>query len=375
MKKKIFALILSLAIMLLVAACGQKGGTTTNGNTPSPSASATATTGNTSGTETVTKGDYVVSDYITLGQYKGVKVTVEKLEVTEEDIEAAIQSDLYAKSSEVDVTDRPVQNGDIVNIDFQGLKDGVAFEGGTAEGYILEIGSGYFIEGFEEALIGHNVGEKVAIDLTFPENYHSADLAGQAVVFNVTINAIKVTVIPELNDDFVKNNTQYSSVEAYKAGLNEQLIAQNEQEILEQKQADVIAVIIQNAEIKSLPQTLVDYYVDDFNTYYIQVAWTNGMDLDTFISYNGMTKDDFDSQAMNYAEAMATQELAIKAIIEAEKMTLTDEEFNTGVDEIVTMYQYGSREALLKAVDESLIRESLLMEKAVNFVTEQAVEE
>jgi trigger factor len=184
-----------------------------------------------------------------------------------------------------------------------------------------------------------------------------------------------VTVIPELNDDFVKNNTQYSSVEAYKAGLNEQLIAQNEQEILEQKQADVIAVIIQNAEIKSLPQTLVDYYVDDFNTYYIQVAWTNGMDLDTFISYNGMTKDDFDSQAMNYAEAMATQELAIKAIIEAEKMTLTDEEFNTGVDEIVTMYQYGSREALLKAVDESLIRESLLMEKAVNFVTEQAVEE
>jgi trigger factor len=150
MKKKIFALILSLAIMLLVAACGQKGGTTTNGNTPSPSASATATTGNTSGTETVTKGDYVVSDYITLGQYKGVKVTVEKLEVTEEDIEAAIQSDLYAKSSEVDVTDRPVQNGDIVNIDFQGLKDGVAFEGGTAEGYILEIGSGYFIEGFEK---------------------------------------------------------------------------------------------------------------------------------------------------------------------------------------------------------------------------------
>lgn len=373
MNKKILAIILSLAMMLLVAACGQNGNTTTNGNTVSPSATATA--GNTSGSGAdVSKGDYVVTDYIKLGQYKGVKVTVEKLEVTEEDIEAAIQSDLYAKSSEVDVTDRAVQNGDTVNIDFQGMKDGVAFEGGTAEGYILEIGSGYFIPGFEEALIGHSIGEKVAIDLTFPADYQNADLAGQPVLFNVTINAIRTTVVPELNEDFVKNNTAYTSIEAYKASLNEQLTAQYQQEMIDQKQTDVLQAIIENAEIKSLPQSLLDYYFDDYSSCYSQIALTNGMDLETFVNASGATMDDFNSQAMLYAEALATQELTIKAIIDAEKMTLTDEEYNTGIDEIVSMYQYGSREELLKVVDKSLIIESLLMQKAIDFVTDQAVE-
>jgi trigger factor len=373
MNKKILAIILSLAMMLLVAACGQNGNTTTNGNTVSPSATATA--GNTSGSGAdVSKGGYVVTDYIKLGQYKGVKVTVEKLEVTEEDIEAAIQSDLYAKSSEVDVTDRAVQNGDTVNIDFQGMKDGVAFEGGTAEGYILEIGSGYFIPGFEEALIGHSIGEKVAIDLTFPADYQNADLAGQPVLFNVTINAIRTTVVPELNEDFVKNNTAYTSIEAYKASLNEQLTAQYQQEMIDQKQTDVLQAIIENAEIKSLPQSLLDYYFDDYSSCYSQIALTNGMDLETFVNASGATMDDFNSQAMLYAEALATQELTIKAIIDAEKMTLTDEEYNTGIDEIVSMYQYGSREELLKVVDKSLIIESLLMQKAIDFVTDQAVE-
>ena len=370
MKKKIFILVMSICIVLLAGGCGSKG---VAGNTNSPTPTATSGT-NTGNAQTVTKGDYVVDDYIKLGQYKGIKVTVTKLEVTDDAVNAAIQDDLKAKATQKDIIGRPVQNGDTVNIDYEGLKDGVAFSGGTAKGSDLTIGSGTFIPGIEEGLIGHNIGEKVALNITFPADYSTTDLAGKAVVFNVTINSIKESVLPELTEDYVKNNSDYASIDAYKEGTRAKLQVQNEETMKNQKTNDVFTAIAGNSKISSLPQTLLDYYKNDLKNYYTQYAQANGMDFASFLGASSMTQADFDSQAQQYAESMATQELVIKAIIEAEKMTLTDDEYNAGVDKIVSDYGYPSKDDLLKSIDESQIRENLLMQKAMDFVTAQAVE-
>lgn len=354
---------MSLCLILLASGCGNK----TNSSSPSPSPSPT-------GSPQATKGTFAVNEYITLGQYKGVKVTVTKLEVTDEDVDSAIQDDLSANATQKDVTGRAIQNGDTVNIDFEGLKDGVAFEGGTSKGYELEIGSGSFIPGFEEGLVGHSVGEKVALNLTFPEDYQSTDLAGKAVVFNVTINSAKESVVPELTEDYVKSKTSFTSVAAYKDSIRKDLEAQNEETMKSQKTNDVFTAIVDSSKISSLPKTLLDYYSNYLKDYYTQYAVANGTDLAGFLAAQNMTEDDFNTETQQYAERMATQELVITAIVEAEKITLSDDEYNTGIDKLVSDYGYASKDDLLKTVDQAQIKETLLWQKAMDFVTAQAVE-
>jgi trigger factor len=237
MKKRVMLLVVSLSIVMLAGGCGSKNDisnyqntnntdnagsadqTTDGTSTDGTSTDGTSTDGTDASVTVPEKADYKVDDYIKLGQYKGVKVTVDQLTVTDDNVNTAIQDDLKANATTEEVTDRKdVQNGDIVNIDYEGLKDGKAFDGGTSTGYDLTIGSGKFIPGFEDKLIGAKVGEKVSIDLTFPADYQQADLAGQAVVFNVTVNSIKKQVIPELTEEYVKSKTSYDTIDAYKEG-------------------------------------------------------------------------------------------------------------------------------------------------------------
>lgn len=377
MKKRLF-LAISLCVLILAGGCGKKSvseelDSAATDTTETETADDAATEEETA-EEAPVKEDYNVNDYIKLGEYKGVEVTVEKLEVSEEEVDAQIKSELESNATQEEVTGRAVEIGDIVNIDYEGLKDGVAFEGGTAQGFDLTIGSGSFIEGFEDGLVGKNKGEKVALDITFPEEYQSEELAGQAVVFNVTINSIKKSVVPELTEDYVKENTDYESIDAYKKGVRTILEEDNKETMKSNKIGSVLTAIVDNSEISSFPETLIEFYSYQMKSYYTQYASMYGMEFADFLTSSGYTEESFASELKAYAEQRASQELVLNAIVEAEKMELSDAEYKEGIAGYVEEYGYASEEEFLKTATEEQVKESLLWDKALNFVTEQAVE-
>lgn len=384
MKKKVLFLVISLCMMMLAWGCGKKNvaseldKVTKDNNVNAAVTEAPAATGAATEQTAVkapVREKYEVSDYITLGEYKGVKATYDKLEVTDADVDDAIQGELSANATQEEVKDRAVQNGDIVNIDYEGLKDGVAFNGGTAKAQDLEIGSNSFITGFEEGLVGHKIGEKVKLDLTFPEDYQSAELAGKAVVFNVTINSIKVSVLPELNDEYVKANTDYKTVAEYKEGTRKDLAASNEETMKNDKISSIIGTVVANSKISSYPQTLVDYYGYEMESYYSQYAQMYGMELSAFLEANGMTQASYDENKKSYAEGRAAQELVLNSIIKAENITLSDAEYTKGLAEYMEKYNITTEDEFYqKYGTKEQVSESLLWEKAVNYLVDQSVE-
>ncbi len=379
MKKKLF-LVMCLSIMLLAWGCGKKSVTddinsATGTATPAPTSAPGATEApEQAAVEAPVKEAYEVSDYITLGEYKGLPLTYTKLEVKDTDIDAAIQSDLEANATEEEVKDRGVQKGDTVNIDYEGLKDGVAFEGGTAQGYDLEIGSGKFIPGFEDGLIGAKTGDEVTLNLTFPADYSTAELAGQAVVFNVKVNSIKTSIVPELTEDYVKSNTDYDSIDAYKEGTRANLVKDNEETMKNEKIKNLITAIVDGSKISSYPQTLIDYYAYEMESYYSQFAAMYGFQLADFLAANNMTEESFAKEKQSYAEDRAAQELALNAIIKAENMQISDDEYKAGVAKYIEQYGYASEEEFFQSATEDQVRESLIWEKAVDFILSQAKE-
>ncbi len=352
MKKNLRLAAMMLGMTILVAGCGN-----------SKSADNTESTGT-----TVT--DY--SEYVTLGEYKGIEVSLDSApistEVTQEDIDAEIQSILQGYASNVEITDRDViENGDIANIDYKGTKDGVAFEGGTAEGYDLEIGSGTFIEGFEEGLIGVKVGETVNLDLTFPEEYPAEDLAGQAVVFEVTVNSISESVVPELTEEFVTTNTDYDSIEAFETGISETLQKNKESMIKSQKQAAVWNTVRESATINDYPEELVNKYIEQVNTYYSGYAQQYEMELDEFMTtYFGSTVEE-------YAKSVAEEEMIFNCIAAKENINVTDEDVNAAAEELAPSYGYENAEAFLEAYTVEEIRSNLIYEKVMEFLVENSV--
>lgn len=388
MKKRVLFLVMSMCILMLAAGCAKKGVTEDLGTTDSTTAEDTSATTDTTeptgaadatgATDTASEElpkveDYVASDYITLGQYKGVEVTVTQLEVTDADIEAKIQEDLKANATQEEVTGRAVQNGDIVNIDYEGLKDGVAFDGGTAAGTDLEIGSNSFIEGFESGLIGAKIGDKVALNLTFPENYGSAELAGQAVVFNVTINAIKQSVIPELNDAYVAENTDYDTVDAYKEGIRTELESGNQDTMDNEKAANVMQSILSSSTIKEIPQTLTDYYDAQIKASFEQEAAYYGMDIETYVTSNNMTMDNYNTYITNMVQMYSQRDLIINAVAQAEKLEATDDEMTKAVADYMSYYGVDTEDALYAIVAKDEIADSVVMQKAYDFIIDSAV--
>ncbi len=387
MKKKVLLLIIGLSMLMFAWGCGKKDvaseldkATTDSAN---DAAKVTEAAENTTGDseqpaqaiQAPVREAYEVNDYITLGQYKGVKATYDKLEVTDEDVDQAIQDELAANATEEEVKDRAVQKDDIVNIDYEGLKDGVAFDGGTAQGYDLEIGSGKFITGFEDGLIDHKIGDKVKLDLTFPKEYPSEDLAGKAVVFNVTINSIKVKKIPELNDEYVKSNTDYDTVAAYREGTRAELVAANEETMENNKINSIISSIVNDSKISSYPQTLIDYYGYELESYYTQYAQMYGMDLAAFIEANGMTQASYDEQKKTFAQSRAAQELVLNSVIKAENITLTDDEYAEGIAEYMDKYDVKTEDEFYQNYGtKEQVKESLLWEKTVDYLVTQAIE-
>lgn len=318
---------------------------------------------------------YEALDYVTLGVYKGLEVTVDPVaEVTEEEIDTTIEGSVTSNDLYEEVTEGTVADGDLVNIDYEGKLDGEAFDGGTAQGQDLLIGSGSFIDGFEEGLIGVEVGETVDLELTFPENYQSEELAGQDTVFTVTVNSIKV--IPEMDDELANtlSGGEYTTMDAYREYIRETLQEDHAQTQETDILVDLMTQLYNTCTIEEYPQELVDYSMASMKNSYSEMAAMYGMELDDLLSsFYGITEEEFDQQMEEYIKQSLQQEMILKAIAEEEDMTISDEEYTQGCENYRQAQGYDTVEDLVADYGEEVIRTSLLIDKAMDFVRENAV--
>lgn len=312
-------------------------------------------TGNTDGKKVSNVRTYDVEKYVTLGAYDGMDVTVEgKFDVTDEDVENYIDNMLAYYPTYEDTDKQTVENGDCVNIDYEGKKDGVAFDGGTAQDYVLEIGSHTFIDGFEEGLIGANVGDTVDLDLTFPENYQSEELAGAAVVFTVKVNKIVKkldTSYEELTDDFVADNLNYDTVDDLYNETKSYLEKSNEENRTVAERTAVLDKLIENSKI-AIPDGLLDQKVDQYIQQFTAQNCTDDNTLSDYLSANyNMTEDDFKSTITNEMESNLDDELVLEALVKAEGETLDEKGFADYIASAMQSGSYQTEDELYAAYD------------------------
>ena len=373
MKKKIAKVLVAGLIGLQLIGCSNQNTANTEENKE--------TTETAENTEAASVSIYFneinADEYVTLGDYKGLEVVSNVVTITDADVDAYIEYMLSMSGGALEeVTDRDVvENGDVANIDYIGKKDGVAFDGGTAEGYDLGIGTGTFIPGFEEGLVGVKKGETVDLNLTFPENYSAADLAGAEVVFTVTVNGIYKEVTPEFTDEYVAELgiENISTVEEYRAYMKGMMQESEDEYALQDIQTQLLTMATENAAVSAAPQELIDrFYNININNMNYQ-AMMYGMDLESFVNaYYGMDNETFEAETVAAAEISAKQALVCLKIAAEENISVSDEEIEAKAEERYAEYGYASAEAFKDAVDLEEYRDSLLLNKVVDFLVENA---
>lgn len=313
--------------------------------------------------------EYKALDYVTLGQYKALEVTVCSLDVTEDEIQQQFYDDCSSHDKLLQVTEGEVAEGDVVNIDYVGSIDGVEFDGGTDKGVDLTIGSGTFIPGFEDGLIGAAIGKEININVTFPENYGKTDVAGKDAVFAVTVNFVKKA--PEMTDDIVAEISDHKTVDEYRKGVEEQLKADKEAQQNSDKINGILNQIYSASTINGYPEEVVNYRTAQMKAYYTQVAEQSDMTLADFLSNQlQMTEEQFDQQCPAVIKQSMIQELLLKAVAESENMEISDEEYEAGIEKYIKSTGAESKETLLSQYTEAEIRRSLIMDKALDFLKE-----
>ena len=321
--------------------------------------------------ELAERPDYKALDYVELGEYKGLTVEVEPTAVSDDEVLKQIRANAGSDILE-EVTEGTVEEGDTANIDYEGKLDGEAFEGGTAKDTDLEIGSGTFIPGFEDGLVGVKIGDTVDLPLTFPENY-TEELAGKDVVFTVTVNSVKR--MPELTDDLVNQITdgEYTDVASYKESVRKDLEDAKAASRPSEINNSLLTQIAATSTIKEYPQELVDYAANNMKNYYKQQAESSSMEFADFLStYFSMDEDTFNEQVDLVVKQNLRAELYLKAIAEAEDIELTDEEYEAKCEEYAENYGYDSVEKFKSAYTENEIRLSALEDKVLEFLSDNA---
>lgn len=395
MKKKLALVCMAGVLVLSVSACGGKKAVSEETQTDSVETTQDASEGTVAEEETEStsteiervsdRPDYVglqdidINDYVELADYKNMKVSAEKPDVSDETIEEYINSELLVGN----ITDRAVQEGDVADIDFEGKKDGVAFDGGTAQGYKLSIGSGSFIPGFEDGLVGVMPGETVDLNLTFPENYPSEDLAGQEVVFTVTVNSIQgsaqyadVTV-----DEMKSMGLSYKTKEeVWEAG--KKVIEENaDQAFVANSQNAILDALVEKSKVSSIPELLVEEQVQNYNLYMESMAQAYGMDLESMVGAYGKTMDEYNAEINEMCSKTMETYMILEAVARAEGIEITDAMIREKAAEEAAEYAYESAEALIEEVGYSTYRMTILrdivMDRLMELITveEQTAQE
>ncbi|MDY2897958.1 MAG: trigger factor [Candidatus Limivivens sp.] len=382
MKKKV---IMALLLGLCVTATGYTGAYASETETETvaetetaaeeDTAEAASETSSEAATETAEteelgeEPEYKALDYVTLGQYKALEVTVCSLDVTEDEIQQQFYDDCSSHDKLLQVTEGEVAEGDVVNIDYVGSIDGVEFDGGTDKGVDLTIGSGTFIPGFEDGLIGAAIGKEINVNVTFPENYGKTDVAGKDAVFAVTVNFVKKA--PEMTDDIVAEISDHKTVDEYRKGVEEQLKADKEAQQNSDKINGILNQIYSASTINGYPEEVVNYRTAQMKAYYTQIAEQSDMTLADFLSNQlQMTEEQFDQQCPAVIKQSMIQELLLKAVAESENMEISDEEYEAGIEKYIKSTGAESKETLLSQYTEAEIRRSLIMDKALDFLKE-----
>ena len=321
-----------------------------------------------------TKGAVNYKKYMTLGEYKGIEYVKADTKVTDDEVQEQLDSFVASLASTEEV-DRAAKDGDTVNIDYAGTIDDVAFDGGTAEAYDLVLGSGSFIEGFEEQLVGASAGDEVSVEVTFPEDYDSEDLAGKDAVFAVTVNKVSEPVEVELTDEVVAANSDYKTVDEYTEYVKDSLKTNKESSAESTMQSDILKAIIDNSEFKSYPeedkQALIDGAMSDTN----DTAESYGVAVEDYITYVGYsTMEDYEAAVAEYAESYLQEKMVINMIAIKEKIGVTSEEVTNYVNELVSTYSLESTDDVYDYYSEEEIQYFVLADKVMTFLTENAVE-
>lgn len=319
--------------------------------------------------------EVAVKPEVTLGQYKGIEVEKEDTSATEEELQAALNKEQESNSRTITVEDRAVQDGDMTVIDFEGFADGTAFEGGKGTDYPLTIGSGAFIPGFEEQLIGAEIGKEVEVNVTFPEEYHAKDLAGKPAVFKCTVKEIKVKELPELDDEFAKDVSEFDTLEEYKAELKKKLEEKKAEEAKGRKEDAVIEKIIEGASMEipdAMVETQAEQLVDDF----AQRLQMQGMSMDQYMQYTGAGMEAMIERMKPQAVKRIQSRLVLEAVAAAEQIEIGEDEIEEEIGRMAEAYKMEVEKVkeILGESEKENMKDDLAIRKAIDLVTEAAVE-
>lgn len=327
-----------------------------------------------SGKGIVFKAEVTVKPEVELGQYKGIEVEKKEYNVTDEDVENELEILRNRNARIIDVTDRPVKRGDIVTIDFKGFIDDKEFEGGSAENYKLEIGSGRFIPGFEEQLIGATIGNEVNVDVTFPEDYRSEELAGKPALFKVTVKEIKEKELLPLDDEFAKDVSEFDTLEELKADIKRKKLEEAERMAKNEYENDLIKKVVQNAKV-DIPEVMIDNQIESMIRDFDYQLRFQGLDLDSYMKYMNISYEEMKQSYKEAAEDRVKTQLVMEAITKAENIEVTDEELEAEVEKTAKQYNQDVEKfrKSLRERDIEYIREGLQLQKTIDFLVEHSV--
>lgn len=311
---------------------------------------------------------------VKLGDYLGIEIDKIEHNVTDEDVMKDLEVTQKKNARLLPVEDRAAQNGDIAVIDFEGFTDGVPFAGGKGEGYELELGSGSFIPGFEEQLVGANAGDEVEVNVTFPEEYHASELAGKPAMFKVKVNELKMKELPELDDDFAAEVSEFETMDEFKKSIRERLEKAAADKTKTETENAVIDKVCENAEV-DIPAGMIDAQVDRMVQDFAQRLQYQGMNLDMYLKYTGSTPESFRESFRPQAEKQVRTMLVLEAVCRAEKVDVTESETADKIAEMAKMYnmEVDKLNELMSDADKENVANDLKMSKTVDLLTEKAV--
>ncbi len=318
----------------------------------------------------VLKAEGFVKPEVTIEGYKGIELEKKVDEVTEEDIEAELTRVRQRNARSVEITDRPAQNGDIANIDYEGSVDGVAFDGGKGEGHDLTLGSGSFIPGFEAQIEGKNIGEEFDVEVTFPEDYHAKELAGKPAVFKTKLNALKVEELPLADDEFAKDVSEFDTLDEYKADIKAKMVKKNEDKADRDFENALAEALIEKL-VAEIPEVMFTQETENYVRDYDNRLRASGLDLNTYLKYTGSTLDTIRAQMRPQAEKQVKVRLALEKIASLENISVSDEEIENEYKRISDAYNVPVDDVKGMVLAED-IKADLLVAGAMNFVKENA---
>ena len=312
---------------------------------------------------------------VTLGEYKGIEVEKKEVEVTDEEVDTEINRVRESNARMIDIDDRAAQDGDTVVIDFDGYVDGKQFEGGKAEDYSLVLGSHSFIDNFEEQLEGKNIGEDVTVNVTFPENYQAEELQGKPAEFKVKIKEIKVKELPELDDDFAQDVSNFDTIAEYKEDLKKKLAENKEEALKRESEETVIGKIIENAQM-DIPEQMVEAQTRQMTQEFAQRLSSQGLSIDQYMQFTGLTPQKMIEELKPQALKRIQSRLVLEAVVAAENIETSEDELNKEIENMASMYQMevDKLKEVIGEEEKKQISLDLAVQKAVEMVTSAAVE-